>query len=376
MNLTERKENYNFFDKKVIDIINKVIDVISGMFLPLVNVMSASGILKGILAILVTFDVLSETSSTYVILHSISDGFFYFVPVFLAYTASKKFNTDSFTSILIAMILVHPSITQLFQSDKIIDFMGFRVIPAIYSSSVIPIILAIGMLHFVEKIISKVLPEVIEGFFTPLCSILIIIPLTILLFGPIGIKVGDFLANVYSMAYNFSPTIAGFFIGSLIQVMVIFGFHWSLVPLAINNIAVNGYDTILALMGAAAFAQAGAALAVCIKTKNKKLKTISLSAAISALFGVTEPALFGVNLPLKKPLIFVCIGGGVGGAIAGATGAAATSFAFPGLATLPVYLGKGFSGFLISCIVGFLLSFLLTFIFKFEDKKEELDIKN
>ncbi|KAJ51418.1 phosphotransferase system glucose/maltose/N-acetylglucosamine-specific IIC component [Clostridium tetanomorphum] len=164
--------------------------------------------------------------------------------------------------------------------------------------------------------------------------------------------------------------------GFLIQIMVIFGFHWSLVPLAINNIALYGYDTILALMGPAAFAQAGAAFAVYLKTNNRNLKTVSLSATISAIFGVTEPALFGVNLPLKKPMIFVCIGGAIGGGIAGATGASAISFAFPGLATLPVFLGKGFIGFVLACTVGLIISFLLTFSIKFEDQPIKNKILN
>ncbi|WP_261783083.1 PTS transporter subunit EIIC [Clostridium botulinum] len=149
--------------------------------------------------------------------------------------------------------------------------------------------------------------------------------------------------------------------------MVIFGFHWSLVPLAINNIALNGYDTILALMGPAVFAQAGAALAVFFITKNKNLKTVAASASISAIFGVTEPALFGVNLLLKRPLFFVCLAGGIGGAVVGISGSSAISFAFPGLGTIPVFLGLGFKGFLIGCALGFIISFLLTIIFKFKD---------
>ncbi|SQC02935.1 PTS transporter subunit EIIC [Clostridium tetanomorphum] len=189
-----------------------------------------------------------------------------------------------------------------------------------------------------------------------------------MIFGPIGTLLGNVLANLYSIVYNFSPVMAGVCLGFLIQIMVIFGFHWSLVPLAINNIALYGYDTILALMGPAAFAQAGAAFAVYLKTNNRNLKTVSLSATISAIFGVTEPALFGVNLPLKKPMIFVCIGGAIGGGIAGATGASAISFAFPGLATLPVFLGKGFIGFVLACTVGLIISFLLTFSIKFEDQ--------
>lgn len=155
-------------------------------------------------------------------------------------------------------------------------------------------------------------------------------------------------------------------IGAVIQPMVIFGFHWSLILVAMNNITVSGQDTILALMGPAVFAQAGACFAVMLKSKNKSFKSICASAGLSALFGITEPAMFGVNLPRKKPMAAVCISGGIGGAIAGVSGACAMSFAFPSLAALPVFFGTGFPLYLISCLVGFVMAFILTLVLKFE----------
>ncbi|MCS6131796.1 protein-L-isoaspartate O-methyltransferase [Clostridium botulinum] len=352
---------------KVNDSISKIIDIISGMFVPIINVMSAAGILKGIVAILGAMNILTPNSDTYVIFNGIADAFFYYIPVFLAFTAAKKLKANQYTAVFIPVIMLHPNITSLLKEKDIINFIGININSVTYSSSVIPIILAVSLLHYVEEFFSKIIPSVVKEFFTPLCSILVVVPITFIVFGPIGTVIGNGLASIYENIYAFNPIMAGACLGFLIQPMVILGFHWSLVPLAINNIALNGYDTILALMGPAVFAQAGAALAVFFITKNKNLKTVAASASISAIFGVTEPALFGVNLLLKRPLFFVCLAGGIGGAVVGISGSSAISFAFPGLGTIPVFLGLGFKGFLIGCALGFIISFLLTIIFKFKD---------
>ncbi|WP_165025055.1 PTS transporter subunit EIIC [Dysgonomonas sp. ZJ279] len=357
-------------------LLDSAIDVIAGLFLPIVNILSAAGIMKGILAILLTTGVVMEATGTFHIFYAIADACFYFLPVFLAITAAKKFGTNVFTAVLIALILLSPGMIQLMQSKDEIALLGIPIIPVTYFSSVIPIILSIFLLKYTETLLIKILPEVIRELFTPLLSILIIVPATLFLFGPIGAVVGDVMANGYSSVYNWSPILAGIVIGGLIQLMVIFGFHWSLVPMALNNIVLYGSDTILPLFAGAAFAQAGASFAVCLKTKNKKLKTISFSAGISSLFGITEPALFGVTLPLKRPLIIVCIAGAIAGGVAGASGATAMSFAFPGLATIPVFLGQGFLGFLIACALGFTISFILTYLIKFDERAMDKILSN
>lgn len=342
------------------NIVNIIIDGISGIFLPLVNILSAAGIMKGLLAAVVALDLLSNKEGTYQVLNAMADSLFYYLPVLLAFTSAKKFGANPFSAVVIAGVLLHPSLSTLFGDDQTINFLGLSITPVTYPASAIPIILATGLLLYIERFCFKVLPEVIRGFFTPLFSIIIVSSVTLLVFGPMGMIVGDALAKGYGFVYNLSPVGAGMALGGAIQLMVIFGLHWSLVPLAINNITINGSDTILALMGPAAFAQAGAALAVFFKAKDKNFKTLALSASISALFGVTEPAMFGVNLPLRKPMVVVCCAGAVGGGIAGFFHSAAISFAFPGLATLPAYLGAGFSGFLIACATGLVISFVAT----------------
>ncbi|UQZ37322.1 protein-L-isoaspartate O-methyltransferase [Paenibacillus sp. PK3_47] len=344
--------------------VDMIIDGISGIFLPIVNILSAAGIMKGLLAGAVALEFISKTEGTYTVLNAMADSLFYYLPILLAYTSARKFGANPFTAVVIAGVLLYPDLTTFFADKETIQFLGMGITPVNYPASAIPIILAAGLLVYVERFCVKILPEVIRDFFTPLISIVVVSAVTLLVFGPMGTFAGDVLAQGYSLVYNLSPAGAGLVIGAIIQPMVIFGLHWSLVPLAINNISLNGSDTLLALMGPAAFAQAGAAFAVFIKARDKKFKTLSLSASISALFGVTEPAMFGVNLPLRKPMIIVCCAGGIGGAMVGMFGASAISFAFPGLATLPAYLGPGFGGFLISCAAGFLIALIATLLVK------------
>ncbi|WP_333649517.1 PTS transporter subunit EIIC [Lacrimispora sp.] len=352
-------------------VISVVIDGVSGIFLPIINLLSAAGILKGVLAILTAANILSGAGETYVVLNAMADSLFYFLPIILAFTAAKKFGSDPFIAMVIGGVLLYPALTDLFEAGTSIFFAGIPMKAVIYHSSVIPIILAAGLLSYVERLAYKILPDMIKGFLAPLICIIVVGLVTLFVFGPIGNVIGDGMAAAYEFLYGISPMIAGGILGAVIQPMVIFGFHWSLVLVAMNNVSVKGSDTILALIGPAVFAQAGAALAVCLKSKDKNFRSICLSAVLSACFGVTEPAMFGVNLPLKKPMIAVCIGGGVGGAVAGLSGAQAMAFAFPSLVTLPVFLGNGFGLYVISCMVGFLTAFTLAMVLKYDVAKDE-----
>lgn len=342
--------------------VNKVIDGISGIFLPIVNLLSATGILKGILAILTATSVLSVDSETYLVLNAMADSLFYFLPMLLAVTSARKFGANPFTALVIAGVLLYPSLTSILEEGTTVHLLGLPLRGVTYHSSVIPMILAVGMLVFTERFFYKILPDMIKGFMTPLICILLVGTVTLLIFGPVGAVIGDVLAAGYEFVYNLSPVVAGILLGAFVQPMVIFGFHWSFILIGMNNIAVSGHDTVLALMGPAVFAQAGAALAVMIKSKDKSFQSICASAALSAMFGITEPAMFGVNLPRKKPMIAVCIGGAVGGALAGLSGAQAISFAFPSLAALPIFYGKGFGIYLVSCLAGMIVAFAATLV--------------
>lgn len=279
--------------------------------------------------------------------------------------------------------LVYPTLTTLttgdpittlfsgsvFQSPVYITFLGIPVILMSYASSVIPIILAAYFAAKVEKFFKKVIPDVVKAFVVPFLTLLIVVPITFLVIGPIATWAGVLLGQATLWLYNLSPMIAGLFVGGLWQVFVIFGLHWGLVPIAINNLTVHGADPVLGTMFAASFAQIGAVLAVWLRTKDQKIKSLSIPAFISGIFGVTEPAIYGITLPLKRPFIISCIGGAVGGAILGFMGSQIYMVGGLGIFGIPTYispnggLDAGFWGSIIAMIVGFIVGFILTWLF-------------
>lgn len=356
-------------DKK--SLLNIIIDGISEIFMPVVGLLSAAGILKGLMLILVSCGVLAESDSTYAVLNAISDSLFYFLPIILADTSARKFGANPYMAMVVAGALLYPALVTLMLKNSSISFMGLPIRSVTYSSSVFPIIMAVAMLAWLEKLLVRRLPEVVRGFMLPIISLVLVTLATLFVFGPIGSFIGDGFAIAYDFIYSLSPVAAGIVLGAAIQIMVLFGFHWSIIIIAMNNIALNGCDTILALIGPAIFAQAGAALGVMLKIKGntpeaKKFRSVCITGIISAILGVTEPAMFGVNLPKKKPMIAVCFGGGLGGAIVGLSGAQAKAFAFPSLASFPVYFGEGFGVFILGCAVGLVAAFIMSMILKYD----------
>lgn len=358
-------------DKKKKSFMGRLIDGIAAIFLPIVNLLSASGILKGILAIFTATGVLSESGQTYLVLSAMADSVFFFLPMIIAVTAAERLKVNKFTALIIAGVLMYPSLNSILEAGENVSFFGLTVKGVTYHSSVIPIMLAVLLLHYLEPFLNKIFPEVIGNFFTPLLCIFITSSLTLLVFGPMGSVIGDVFAKGYDYVFAFSPIIAGFLLGASIQPLVAFGLQWGIVLVAMNNIMVNGSDTILAIIGPAVFAQAGACLAVMRKSKSKELRGTCVSAAVSSFLGVTEPAIYGVNLPRVKPMIAVALGGGIGGAVAGFSGVSAISFAFPSTITLPVFYGPGFSWFIISNIIGFIVGFVATMVMKFDADRAE-----
>lgn len=317
------------------NLLNKFVDLISGIFAPTLGTLAATGMIKGFNALFVAFDLLTIESGTYQILNAIGDSLFYFFPIFLAFTASKKLKVNQFTAMAIGASLVYPTLTGLavgeplytlfsgtiIESPVFIEFLGIPVILMPYASTVIPIILAIFLASKVEKGLKKIIPDVVKTFLIPFFTLLVVVPLTFIIIGPIATWAGSFVGAGTLAVYNLSPVIAGLVVGGFWQIFVMFGLHWGLVPVALNNMSVYGYDPILAMSFAASFAQTGAIIAVMMKTKEKKVKSLSIPAIISGLFGVTEPAIYGITLPLKKPFIMSCIAGGIGGAAIGLIGA-------------------------------------------------------
>lgn len=350
---------------------NAVIDLLSSFFLPIINLLVSVGILKGALTLLQVSGVVAADTTTYAVLNGMADALFYFIPIFLAFTASKRFGVDTVTGMLIGCIILYPSITEIMAGSEPVYLFGLELQKATYSSSVIPILLAIYTASWVQKACYNVIPETFRGMFTPPITIVIVIPLTLGVFGPLGTLVGGWLATGYEFVYGLSPLVAGILIGAFQPFLVILGLHWALFTIAMNNVAVYGFDTIMALFGGAIFAQGGAALAVALKTKNKKFRSQAISASLTTLLGITEPAMYGVNLRLKKPMVCACVAGGLGSAVAGFFGCAGTAFALPALTTLPVFMSRAFIPFCISLAVAFGLAFIFTLMVPFNDLTEE-----
>lgn len=354
--------------------IGGIIDIISSIFAPLLGVMAGAGILKGLLLIASNIGWLETTETTYTILYAAADSLFYFLPLLLAVTTARKFQGNMFVAMTIAGALIYPSIVTLKAEGTPTDFFGIPVILMNYSSTVIPIILAVIVMSKLEKFFNKTLHDSVKNFVTPLFLLVIMVPLTLLVFGPFGVYVGNGIAAGLVAAFGFSPLLAGAVMGASWQLLVIFGIHWGLIPVFINNVAVYGQDGVKPAATASIFAQTGAAFGVMLKTKNKKLKTLAGSSTLTALFGITEPAIYGVTLPLKRPFIAGVIGGAVGGAIIGQAGTLAFASGAPGLLTLPIFYGpggQGFPGLILGIVVSFVVSAVLTYIMGFKDPVEE-----
>ena len=366
----ETKEKHN--------IGNKILSSIAGIFTPTIPAIAGSGMIKGILSVLAMFymnkyGINIKESQSYIILNALSDAIFFFMPIILGYTAAKVFKVNEIISMVIGATLCYPAFAALMTGDAAVSFLGLPVTKATYTSSVIPIIIAVWVLSYVQKFLEKYIPEVIRIIMVPTLSLLIMLPATLFIFGPIGIYLGNVINFSYKYIYGLSPVLCGAFIGGLWCVLVIFGAHRALLPIGINDVATTGRQNLLAFAGAANFSQAGAALGVFFKTKNKNLKTIAMSASVTALFGITEPAIYGTNLRLKKPMILAVICGSVGGGIMGLGGAYGNAFANQGILTIPVYAEAGtiaFLSYLGGCAIAFLGSAILTYIVGFDDIKE------
>ncbi|KAB8313653.1 PTS beta-glucoside transporter subunit IIABC [Erwinia endophytica] len=333
---TERGDDNESAEK--LTLFARFIDIVSGIFTPFIGVMAASGILKGLLALALALGVMEEQSGSYKILFVASDALFYFLPIVLGYCAGKKFGGNPFVCMTIGAALVHPIMLEAFTNEQAgqapMHFFGVPVILINYASSVIPIILAAWVSCLIERLLNLRLPGAIRNFTTPLVCLMVVVPLNFLLIGPIATWLSHLLANGYLWAYALSPLVAGLFVGGFWQVFVIFGLHWGLVPLIINNISIYGQDSMLPLLLAAVMGQTGATLGVLLRTRDNKLKGIAASAFSACWFGITEPAVYGVTLPGRRPFIFGCIGGALGAAIIGFYQARVYSFGFANIFTL------------------------------------------
>ncbi|ETY72636.1 beta-glucoside-specific PTS transporter subunit IIABC [Lactiplantibacillus fabifermentans] len=350
---------------------NRAIDLISGIFTPILPALIGGGMLKGLLMLAVQLG-LSQKSGTYIIANGMGDAVFYFLPFLLAIAAARKFKVNEYIALVVAGALLYPNIVAILGKGTNLDFLGIPVISATYSSSVLPIILAVYLLSKVDHFCKRINPNV-RNILTPVIDLAITIPITYIIVGPAMTYLGDAVAKGYLAIYSFNPMITGFVFGGLWEVLIIFGIHWGMVPIITQNIAQFGHDTITGMIGPANFAQAGSAFGVFLKSKRADVKQNALSAAITAFFSITEPAIYGVNLKYKKPFYIACGVGAITGAITGAAGTSALAAIPVGILSIPVFVGKGFTAFLIAIAIAFFGSAILTFMFGYQDIAEAED---
>ncbi|OTN90060.1 hypothetical protein A5819_002559 [Enterococcus sp. 7E2_DIV0204] len=361
---------------------NRLIDIISSVFTPILGILAASGMIKGLVAILLVTGVVTPDSGTYQILWAVGDALFYFFPVALGYTSAKKFNLNPLIGIVIGSALLYPNLANLigtpapsvmfqgtlFEAPVYFKFLGIPVLMMSYGQSVIPIILATFCAAKLERWLQKVCPDVVKMFFVPFFTLIIVIPLTFIMIGPIATWASSLLSSAVLWIYNVSPPLAGAVIGGLWQVLVMFGLHWGFIPIGLLNIQSFGYDPVMALMFAVPFATMGAVLGVMLKTKDKKVKSLCAPCFITGIFGISEPAIYGITLPRKIPFYCTLIAGAVGGTIMGFAGSKTYTQGGMGIFALPNRISEngldmGFYGSLIGIIAAFIVAFILTFVF-------------
>jgi PTS system beta-glucosides-specific IIC component len=354
------------------NIFNRFIAMIAAIFTPLVWALAGTGLLKAFLAAAVTFAWIDPATTTYTILNALSDAFINFLPLAIAVTAAKYFNASQFTSIAMAGALVYPSITAL-NGVEDVTFFGIPVTIVNYVSSVIPVIVIVWIQSHMERFLYAKLHSSIRRFVTPMIVIIILVPLTFLVIGPLSNLISVGLAGGISWTFSVVPWLGGALMGGLWQVFVIFGLHWAFIPLFTVEFQNTGLIYILAPIFAAVLAQAAAAAGVWVKAKDKNLRSLAAPATLSGFIaGVTEPAIYGVNLPLKRPFVYGIIGGVIGGAIISAGGVASSAFALASLLALPALFGTGSTFMLVlGLVVAVAVPFVLTITLGFKEPAHE-----
>jgi len=348
---TEKKLSFNY-----------VFEVISGAFSPLIPAMAGSGMIKAVLTILVEMKLLADTSSTYMVLSAASNAIFYFLPVFLGITLTKKIGGNMYVGGVIGAALLEPSFTGMIGQEKL-DFLGINLNVVDYATTIFPIFVAIFIYSFVDKFLRKIIFRDLQLFAVPMFSLMIMVPLTALLFGPFGTVIGDALSQAVMWLIGKSALLSGIVLGGGMPFMVMFGLHWGFSPITLENLTVMGGDPIEGMAVAAVFAQIGIAIGFYLKSKkHSKMKALAGPLALTGLFaGVTEPIVYGLILRYKRLLPIVAISGAIGGAICGVTGVTMNAYVFHNIFSIPVYTPK--IGYFIGVGSALIAGAVLTYFF-------------
>jgi PTS system beta-glucosides-specific IIC component len=357
--------------------VSAFIDFVSGTFQPVIPALSGAGMVKAVLALLVVFKVISNDSQTYYMLNLFADGVFFFLPMILAYTVAQKLRCNPILAVSVAAMMMHPNWGALVTAGNPVHFFG--VIPfklASYTGSVIPIIIVIFCQSYIEKFLNRVIPKSVQLVFVPMLTFLIMGTLAFSILGPIGSIIGGYLASFFTFLSVNASWVPAVLIGGFLPIMVMFGLHNGIAPLGVMQMAQLGHDSIFgpgALVSN--IAQATAVAVVAFRTKNKKTRQIATSGSITAYMGITEPALYGVNLPKRYPLIAAMIGGASGGLYAGLTNTHRFATGSSGLPAVLLYIGddtmKFFWNIIIALIISAIVTAIVTYVLSYKFEKEE-----
>ena len=356
--------------KEKVNPVVTALDFIAGCMTPLFTAIIAGGLIKVLLVIFgpTLLGVLSSESDTYILMNALGDAPFYFLPILVAFTASKKLNCNSFLAVMVSSILIYPDVITLLGSEQATHLFG--VIPVVhgsYASSIIPAMLSTILLKYVEILVDKIVPDWSKNFLKPLLMVLITAPITLCVLAPLGLMVGNGLQFVINGIYGFAPWLAMLLFSAFMPFIVMTGMHWAFVPACLLGLANPGYDLLLLpAMLASNTAQAGATFGVAAKTKDKELREMAIPAGISALLaGVTEPAMYGITLRLKKPMIAACIASGIGGLITGIVTLKAYAFATPCLTAIVQFIAPDGGNNIICAVIVFVVSLVVSFVLSF-----------
>lgn len=382
---TESTEKVESGDSK--KIMDKFIDIISGVFQPVLGIMSAAGMLKGFNILFSVMGLYSDTSGAYQLFNAMSDVLFMFLPVFLGYTSAKKFGLKPMIGMLLGLSLCYPAIqlsalseagkplytlfasSGVFSTPIYMEFFNIPIITMDYTSTVLPVIFIVYVAAKCQSFLEKRIPDVLKLFMVPMLTIVISMTLGFLVIGPLATYASNLIAEGVMLIRSFSPMLAGAFIGFFWQILVIFGLHWGIIPLYVNNIATLGYDNVMMPFFATTFAQTAVVFAMMLKTKDKQLKALTASSVISGIFGITEPAIYGITLPRKKPFIISCIASGIAGAYYGYANLREYIFGGMGIFEFPAMINPETKGMgdiwvaLIGLAIAIPIAFILTMIF-------------
>ena len=344
------------------NIMTKLMDTLAGVFVPVLPAITAAGMVKSVLALLLAVRAISAESDIYQLFNILSDAAFYFLPFLLAVTSARKFKTNEFLALTVAGSLMYPTIMTGAANGGGLHVFGLTIPFINYSASIIPIVLSVWLLSKVYRFIDKRTPETVRLLIAPMLSLFIIVPISLGLLAPLGNYAGYYLASFLTWIFAVSGPVAGLILGATIPLIVMTGMHYVVNPIVLQNLNQLGYDFIAPLFFLCNIAQAGATLAVFTKAKDKKLKSLALSTGISAIFGITEPAMYGVNIREKRPFFASLIAGGIGGSVATLFGVKVYAFVMPGITGVPAYITQGGDN---RNIVVILLSLLITFASSF-----------